>query len=123
LVDISRVSPSTPEGDAMAHVTVDEVVHTLRDVDFPATRDELIRAAQAAGAPDEVLRALRALPPVEYRNRDEVGRSVPADLAAGLGFSPGQRNEAIREAHHPQRFSAYSRDVPKPVVEQELDED
>jgi hypothetical protein len=54
-----------------------------------------------------------------------VGRSVPADLAAELGFSPGQRNEAIREAHrhHPQGFSAYSRDVPRPVVEQELDED
>jgi hypothetical protein len=112
----------------MAHVTVDEVLHFVRDADFPATKDELIRAAQAAGASDEVLRALRALPPVEYRNRTEVGRSVPADLSAEVGFSPGQRNEAIREAHrnHPQRFSAYSRDVPKPVVEEteeELDGD
>lgn len=43
----------------MAHVTVDEVLHVLRDVDFPATKDELIQAAQAAGASDEVVRALR----------------------------------------------------------------
>lgn len=112
----------------MAHVTVDEVLHVLRDVDFPATKDELVKAARAAGASEEVLRALRAVPPVEYRNRTEVARSVPADLAAELGFSPGQRYEAIREGHrhHPQRFSAYSRDVPKPVVEEteeELDGD
>jgi Protein of unknown function (DUF2795) len=105
----------------MAHVTVDEVLHVLRDADFPVTKDKPIQAAQAAGASDEVLRALRALPPVEYRNGTEVRRSVPADLAAELGFTPGQRYKAIREAHrhHPQRFSAYSRDVPKPVVEAE----
>jgi hypothetical protein len=109
----------------MAHVTVDEVVEALRSVDFPATKDQLIQAAQAAGAPDEVIRALRAIPPVEYRNRSEVARSVPADLVAELGISPGQRFEQIREAHRhrPQHFSAYARDVPKPVVEQELDED
>jgi len=112
----------------MAHVTVDEVLHVLRDVDFPATKDELVKAARAEGASEEVLRALRAIPPVEYRNRTEVARSVPTDLAAELGFGPGQRYEAMREGHrhHPQRFSAYSRDVPKPVVEEteeELDGD
>lgn len=53
---------------------------------------------------------------------------MPTDLAAELGFGPGQRYEAMREGHrhHPQRFSAYSRDVPKPVVEEteeELDGD
>ena len=51
----------------MAHVTVDEVLHVLRDVDFPATKDDLVEAARAAGASEEVLRALRAVPPVEYR--------------------------------------------------------
>ena len=109
----------------MAHVTVDEVVHAVRDAGFPATKEELIQAARAAGASDEVVRALRAIPPVEYRNRAEVARSVPTDLVAELGISPGQRFEQIREAHrhHPQHFSAYARDVPKPVVEQELDED
>ena len=109
----------------MAHVTVDEVLHLVRDADFPATKDELVRAAQAAGAPDEVLRALRAIPPVGYRNRAEVARSVPADLAAELGISPGQRFAQIREAHRrgPQHLSAYMRDVPKPVVEEERGED
>jgi hypothetical protein len=109
----------------MVHVTVDDVLHALRDVDFPATKEQLIEAAQAARAPEEVLRALRAIPPVEYRNRAEVGRSVPADLVAELGISPGQRFAQLREAHRhgPQPLSASMRDVPKPVVEEETEED
>jgi hypothetical protein len=31
----------------MAHVTVDEVLHALRDADLPATKDELIQAAMS----------------------------------------------------------------------------
>ena len=59
----------------------DQLRQALRDVDFPAGKDELIRAAQASGA---VIRALRAIPPEEYANREEVARSVPKAPAEEL---------------------------------------
>ena len=110
----------------MAHVTAEEVARVLRHsgVDFPASKEELIRAAQAAGVSEEVIRALRALPPVEYANRG-AGRS----LGAG-GAGPGARPEpwAAGGGHPgspiiipPRWQAALERDVPKPVVEEELD--
>lgn len=102
----------------------DRLRDALADVDFPADKDELIRAAQAAGASDSLLKALRAIPPVEYANRSEVERSVPADPAAGAGLSPAQRAEQAREQRHHggQHLSQYMRDVPKPAVEEAEEE-
>ena len=52
-------------------------------MDFPAGKDELIRAAQASGAPGEVIRALRATCRRDTM-REEVARSVPKDPAVEL---------------------------------------
>jgi hypothetical protein len=62
-------------------VSAKQVAHYLTDVDFPADKDSLLRAAERQGAPEEVLRALRAMPPVEYASKDEVRRA--ADTGAG----------------------------------------
>jgi hypothetical protein len=59
--------------------TPDQVLRYLADVDYPADKDTLVEAAERAGAPDAVLRGLRAMPPVEYRSRAEVVRSVRID--------------------------------------------
>jgi len=93
-------------------------------VGFPAGKDELIRAAQAAGVPGEVIRALRAIPPEEYANRQEVARSVPKDPAEELQPSTAQRAAQARESRHHggQHLPQYLREVPKPAVEDELDE-
>ena len=105
-------------------MSTDQLRQALRDVDFPAGEDELIRAAQAAGAPGEVIRALRAIPPEEYANREEVARSVPKDPAEELHPSPAQRTAQARERRHHggQHLSQYLREVPKPAVEDDLDE-
>ena len=105
-------------------MSTDQLRQVLRDVDFPAAKDELIRAAHAAGAPGEVIRALRAIPPEEYANRQEVARSVPNDPAEELQPSPAQRAAQARERRHHggQHLSQYLREVPKPAVEDELDE-
>ena len=58
-------------------VTTDEVLNHLRDVTYPAGKDDLLAAAQGAGAGDEVLKALRAVPPEEYANEAEIARSLP----------------------------------------------
>jgi hypothetical protein len=102
----------------------DQLREAPAHVDFPAGKDELIRAAQAAGAPGEVIRALRAIPPEEYANRQEVARSVPKDPAEELQPSPVQRAAQARERRHHggQHLSQYLREVPKPAVEDELDE-
>ena len=68
-------------------ITPDDVLRYLKDVDYPADKDALLRAAERAGAPDAVLRSIRAIPPVEYRSRAEVARSVHVDPAAGRSAS------------------------------------
>ena len=95
----------------------------LRDVDYPAGKEELIRAAEVAGAPEEMIRALRAIPPEVYRNRREVARSIPGDPAEELGVTPAQRAEQARERrrHGGEHLSQYLREVPKPPLEEELD--
>jgi hypothetical protein len=107
----------------MPHVTTDEVVMYLGDADFPAAKDDLLQAAEAAGAPPAVLKALRAIPPEQYANRGEVARSVPTDPAADLHPSPAQRAEQARVQRHrgPHPVSQYEREVPKPPVQEELD--
>jgi hypothetical protein len=49
----------------------------LIDVDFPATKEDLLATAQRNGADEETLRALRSIPPVDYHNMREVFLSVP----------------------------------------------
>ena len=107
----------------MAHASPDEVVRTLRDVDFPASKQDLIRTAQAAGASDDVIAALRAIPPEENRNRAEVARFVPANPASDLGLSPGRQAQQARQVrrHGPRRVSQYQRDAPKPALDEDPD--
>jgi hypothetical protein len=75
-------------------ITPDTVLSYLADVDYPADKDALLAAAERAGAPDAVLRAVRAIPPVEYRSRAEVARSVRVD--PGPGRSPSRAAEQAR---------------------------
>ena len=84
-----------------------EIVKYLGAVDFPATRDQIVDEAARQGAPEEVLKALRRMPPVDYRNRAEVVRSAavkedlpPSDHAARARDRTHQRiAEPLREPH------------------------
>jgi uncharacterized protein DUF2795 len=64
-------------------LTPEQVLDYLTDVDYPADKETLVSAAERSGAPDEVLSSLRDIPPVDYRSRAEVVRSVRVDPAAG----------------------------------------
>jgi hypothetical protein len=68
-------------------ITPDQVLRYLADVDYPAGTEVLVAAAERAGAPEAVIRSLRAIPPVEYRSRAEVMRSMPVDPGAGRSAS------------------------------------
>src|SRR3954469_24137679 len=71
----------------------------LNAPDFPATKDDLVETASAAGADDAVLAALRSLPLADYSNRDEVVRSV--DTVEATGTSPSQHARHAREEAPP----------------------
>lgn len=64
------------QGTRMDRVEIrHRVREALNDVDFPAMKDELVRAAETSG--DEgAVRAVRGLPLAEYANYDEVLRSI-----------------------------------------------
>jgi hypothetical protein len=68
-------------------LTPEDVLRYLQDVDYPAGKEALVDAAERAGAPEAVVRSLRAIPPVEYRSRAEVARSVPVDPGSGRSAS------------------------------------
>lgn len=76
-------------------VSNDEVRPYLETVDFPAGRDDIVREAERLGASQPVLRALRAMPPLDYANRDEVLRSAGTDLAPEM--TPAERAAKARE--------------------------
>jgi hypothetical protein len=77
-----------------------EVLPYLETLDFPAGKEEILREAARLGAPEKVLRALRALPPLDYRNRDEVLRSSGTDAAPEVGDAEKAAN--ARDRRHQQ---------------------
>ncbi|RKN25472.1 DUF2795 domain-containing protein [Micromonospora musae] len=74
-----------------------DVLQYLSSLDYPAEKDEVIREAEREGAPPDVLKALRALPPVDYANGNEVARSAGIEAAPEL--SRAQRAAQARDPH------------------------
>jgi hypothetical protein len=102
-----------------AHATVQEVLRAMEQVDFPAGKDDLLAAARAAGASEEVLKALRGIPPDEYANREEVARSVRLDPSTEDGLDASQRAEQARRGGRP-GLSQHEVEAREPVIEEEL---
>jgi hypothetical protein len=67
----------------MGQTSVEAIQSALYDVDYPASKEALIDAADRNGAGGEVLRALRSLPVEEYGNLEQVIRSVDTVEASG----------------------------------------
>jgi hypothetical protein len=103
----------------MADTTVQEVLDALVQVDFPAGKDDLLSAAEAAGASGEVLKAIRGIPPDEYANRDEVARSVRVDTASDLGYTASQKAEQGRLGGRP-GLSEHFQETPRTPIEEEV---
>jgi hypothetical protein len=93
--------------------SAEQVVEYLTNVDFPADRDDLVRAAEQEGAPQDVIKALRAMPPEEYASKDEVMRS--AHTPAAPGQDPSVKAAQAHDKKH-QRIAQPERDVPPSEV-------
>lgn len=53
-----------------------QVQKYLSGIDYPASKDDVVSTAEQAGAPDDVLEALRAIPDGEYDAPTAVSSAV-----------------------------------------------
>ncbi|MFF5439115.1 DUF2795 domain-containing protein [Streptomyces achromogenes] len=102
------------------HTSVPEVLDALKDVTYPADKEQLISAARQAGAGDEVVKALRGMPAEEYAGRAEVARSVRVDPDSDLGTDAGRRTGQARRGGRP-GLSQHLREEPRTPIQEEFD--
>lgn len=57
----------------------------LREVRWPANKDDLVDAARTAGASNEVLAILDGMPEQDYRDVASVTRLIGSNFGPGLG--------------------------------------
>lgn len=55
----------------------ENVLEFLRDIQFPARKDEIVHAARQSGAPNDVVGVLSQLPVNEFQNREQVVEAYP----------------------------------------------
>jgi hypothetical protein len=60
----------------MADVNPIELQKHLGGVDYPASRDDLVRKAERNGADEDILEALRGIPDQEYDSPTAVTKAV-----------------------------------------------
>jgi hypothetical protein len=60
----------------MARVNPIEVEKSLKGIDFPAKKQDLVKHAQQQGANQEVLETIKQLPEEEFRNAADVAKAV-----------------------------------------------
>jgi hypothetical protein len=88
----------------MATVTAKQLREALSTIEFPAGKAEILEAARRQGAEEEVLKALRTLPRVDYRSVAEVVASVKAPVDSGLTpeqhavLARNKRDQEVAEA-------------------------
>lgn len=71
----------------------------LSDLDFPATKEEVVAHAVSRGGPDGVVRMLRALPLATYQNIGDLRSSVRLDPAADDGQTATEKATQARTPH------------------------
>ena len=71
--------PDRKDTPVAAPVDPKNVELALNDLDFPASKQQIVEHVERRGGSDEVLRAVRALPLADYASLDEVKRGMPLD--------------------------------------------
>jgi len=84
----------------------DDAKQVLDDMDFPASKEELV--AHASGHTN-VIRLLRALPLGTYDNVEQVGRSIRINASASEGQTESEKAAKVRSPHS-HRIAEHMRD-------------
>ncbi|MCG5073661.1 DUF2795 domain-containing protein [Paraburkholderia tagetis] len=74
---------ATPIPEEPIDLQFTDVLHEVR---WPANKDELVEAARAAGASNEVLAILDGLPEQDYRDVASVTRLIGSNYGPGLSI-------------------------------------
>ena len=86
----------------------------LDGVDFPADKEQLVERVEQNGAPEEIVRAFRSMPPVDYESLDEVVSSVPISTDQS---DAEKASQAHRHTHS--GLAEHERETPvNPIVEE-----
>lgn len=85
-----------------------DVQEVLSDLDFPATKEEIVQHAKRAHH-ERASKLLRALPLATYQNISEIRSSVPLDPAADEGQTASRKAEQAR-SEHSHRIAEHLRD-------------
>jgi len=108
--------------DSMEKTTVStdrqSVKQALSSADFPADKDALVEHAQRNSSDEEVLRALRALPPVQYANVGEVLSSVTMDKGTSEGQSDSDKAQEQRYNDNSGLAEHHTETPSNPIVEE-----
>src|SRR5699024_9238496 len=112
----------THRSDSVEGTTVStdrqSVEQALSSADFPADQAALVEHAQRHSSDAEVLRALRALPPVQYANVGEVLSSVTMDKGTSEGQSDSDKAQEQRHNDNSGLAEHHTETHSNPIVEE-----
>lgn len=94
------------------------VKQALSSADFPAGKEALVEHAQRHSADESVLRALRAMPPVQYANVGEVLQSVTMDKGTTEGQSDSDKAQEQRHNDNSGLAEHQTQTPSNPIVEE-----
>jgi hypothetical protein len=87
----------------------DEAKQALDDMDFPASKEEVVAHAAGHGGRDDVIRLLRAMPLGTYDNIEQVRRSIRLNASAAEGQTQSEKAAKVRSPHS-HRIAEHMRD-------------
>jgi hypothetical protein len=87
----------------------DQAAQRLNDMDFPASKEELVSHVAGSGPRDDVTRLLQELPLGTYDNVDQVRRSVRISASASEGQTESEKAAKVRSPHS-HRIAEHMRD-------------
>ncbi len=93
---------------------MERIRRALSEADFPAEEAGLVSCAAESGADEDTVRAVKAIPPVEYADLAEVPQSVSLDD----GRTDAERAAQSRDHAHPTVTERERAVPPNPVVDE-----
>jgi hypothetical protein len=87
----------------------DDARQVLDDMDFPATKEDLVAHASGRSGHANVIRLLRELPLGTYDNVEQVRQSIRINASAAEGQTPSEKADKVRSPHS-HRIAEHLRD-------------
>lgn len=77
----------------MANVEATHIEGYLKDMKFPAQRDEIVAFAQRKGADDQIVSQMRRLPEQSFNSVNEIVRALNSNQGSNQNDRAGSRNQ------------------------------